>query len=151
MNKLYILFSIFFVTILSNCQYPKEEKDTSIYIEWTNEISASFEYGRYDIYTHVELFADFEVIRGSGDLVITVQVIQGSGITKQINYVVREGESHLIRIPVSFGTKIECIEGETLGIIEISGGSTEPLTYPLTCELYNRGYNTFIIGEIEVL
>ena len=55
---------ILFITTLSNCRYPTEEKDNSIYIDWTDEISASFEYGRYDIYNNVELYAEFEVIRG---------------------------------------------------------------------------------------
>lgn len=150
MNKIYLLVSILFITTLSNCRYPTEEKDNSIYIEWTDEISASFEYGRYDIYTNAELYAEFEVIKGLGDLVITVEVIQGNGSTKQIDYFVREGEKHTIKIPVSFGGKVDCIESEVLGVIGISAGSKAPLKFPLTCEVYNRGYDTFIIGEIEI-
>ena len=150
MNKIYLLVSILFITTLTNCRYPTEEKDNSIYIDWTDEISASYEYGRYDIYTNAELYAEFEVIRGSGELVITVQVIQGNGSTKQIAYFVKEGEKHIIKIPVRFGGKVDCIESEILGIIGISAGSKAPLKYPLTCELYNSGYTTFIIGEIEI-
>jgi len=151
MVKHYILALILILAITTSCRYPTEEEDSSVYIQWDNDITASFQYGRYANYTGLDIITNFEVTKGAGNLMITVKVIHGEGNSKFINYDVFEGESHKLIIPVSFSGKTSCSSGDELATIEISDGSTNPLLYPIKCELYESGYNIFIIGDLKIL
>ena len=150
MKTLYILAVVFILAFNSSCRYPTEEEDSSVYIQWDNDISATYQYGRYATYTGLDINANFTVTKGSGKMVITVRFINDDSNSKFIEYDVEEGESHKLEIPVSFSGKTDCSTGSVLATIEINDGSTDPLTYPIKCELYNQGYNVFILGDLKI-
>ncbi len=151
MNKIYIFVLVLFLTITTSCRYPTEEKDSSVYIQWDNDISATYQYDQHDTYTGLDIITNFIVTKGSGKMVITVRVINDDSNSKFIEYDVEEGDSHKLIIPVSFSGKTDCSIGTVLATIEINDGSTDPLIYPIKCELNDSGYSVFILGALKIL